>query len=167
MKKSAKNDERIRKIFVDLRKAGKTIVATNGCFDVLHVGHSRYLSKSKELGDILVVGINSDSSVRRLKGASRPINNQYDRAELLLALDGVDYVVIFEEDDASGFLELVKPHIYTKGGDYDLSSLPEAGTATALGTKIVLVELVEGKSTTMTIKSLADGTSQAGSKQSK
>ncbi len=148
------NKEEAARLFADLRSAGKTIVATNGCFDILHVGHSRYLSKSRELGDLLVVGLNSDSGVRRLKGASRPLNNEQDRAELLLALNSVDFVVIFEEDDASEFLKLVKPHIYTKGGDYDLSTLPEASTATALGTKIVLVELIEGKSSTNIIKQI-------------
>ena len=139
-----------KKFFADLQ--AKTIVATNGCFDILHVGHSRYLSQSRSLGDLLVVGLNSDLSVRRLKGLARPINNQDDRAELLLALTAVDYVVIFDEDDASNFLEAVKPQIYTKGGDYDLDSLPEAKTAKALGTKIVLVELVAGKSTSSTVE---------------
>ncbi len=153
MKKLLNKEEALR-LFADLRAAGKTIVATNGCFDVLHVGHSRYLAKSRELGDCLVVGLNSDSGVRRLKGASRPINNELDRTELLLALSAVDFVVIFEEDDASEFLKLVKPHIYTKGGDYDLSTLPEASTARALGTKIVLVELIEGKSSTNIINQI-------------
>ncbi len=154
MKKLVKQEE-ATKLFAELRAAGKTIVATNGCFDILHVGHSRYLAKSRQLGDVLVVGLNSDTSVRKLKGASRPINSEEDRAELLLALTPVDYVVIFEQEDAAEFLKLVQPQIYTKGGDYDLETLPEARTAKAIGTKIVLVELVAGKSTSNIIKQIS------------
>jgi glycerol-3-phosphate cytidylyltransferase len=153
MKKILTIDE-AKKVFAELK--AKTIVATNGCFDILHIGHSRYLSQSRALGDLLVVGLNSDTSVTKLKGPTRPINSQDDRAELLLALRAVDYVVIFSEDDASKFLEAVKPQIYTKGGDYDLETLPEAKTAKALGTKIVLVELVPDKSTSSTVKRIND-----------
>ena len=106
-----------------LQAQGKKIVATNGCFDILHVGHLRYLEASKALGDVLVVGLNSDKSVKRLKGESRPINNQDDRAEMLLALKPVDFVVIFDEDTAEEFLKSIKPSIYTKGGDYSPSEL--------------------------------------------
>ncbi len=131
-----------------LKAEGKTLVATNGCFDILHIGHSRYLSQSKALADILIVGLNSDTSVRKLKGNTRPIHSQEDRAELLLALRAVDYVVIFEEDDASEFLKAVKPDIYTKGGDYSIEALPEAELAKSLGTNIVLVDKINTRSTT-------------------
>jgi len=148
------DNNKAQEFFSGLRASGKTIVATNGCFDILHVGHLRYLAESRRHGDLLVVGLNSDASVRRLKGSTRPINSEHDRAELLMALRVVDYVVIFAEDDASEFLKLVQPQIYTKGGDYDLASLPEASTARAIGTKIILVPLVEGKSSTNTIKKI-------------
>jgi glycerol-3-phosphate cytidylyltransferase len=139
------------------RQAGKRIVATNGCFDILHIGHLRYLEESKKLGDILVVGLNSDTSVKSLKGASRPINNQADRAELLLGLKPVDYVIIFEETNACNFLKDVQAQIYTKGGDYqpdDLKNWPEYQTALELGCKIEIINLVEGKSSSKTINQI-------------
>jgi len=141
------------------RQAGKRIIATNGCFDVLHVGHLRYLQESKNLGDILVVGLNSDSSVKALKGSSRPINSQLDRAELLLGLKPVDFVIIFEETDACNFLNKVKPDVYTKGGDYspeELKKWPEYKTAQQLGCKIEIISLIEGKSSTQTINKIND-----------
>lgn len=141
--------------FDELKAQGKTIVATNGCFDVLHVGHLRYLEESKNLGDILVVGLNSDTSVKGLKGPSRPINNESDRQELLLGLKPVDHVIIFEESTAVNFLEQVKPDIYTKGGDYskdEIENWPEYLTAQKLDCKIVLVDFVEGKSSTKIIE---------------
>jgi rfaE bifunctional protein nucleotidyltransferase chain/domain len=135
--------------------SGKTVIATNGCFDILHVGHLRYLQKSKAMGDLLVVGVNSDSSVKQLKGKDRPINSEDDRAELLAALEPVDYVVIFDELDASNFLREVKPDIYTKGGDYKPTKLPEYSTIVEeLGAKIEIIDLVEGKSTTATVTKL-------------
>lgn len=150
--------EQISKISAELKSQGKNIVATNGCFDVLHIGHSRYLQKSKELADVLILGLNSDSSVKALKGESRPINNQADRAELLLALEAVDYVVIFEEENACNFLNACKPDFYTKGGDYKQSELenwPEYQIAQKLDCKIVLIDFVEGKSSTKTIKTIS------------
>jgi D-glycero-beta-D-manno-heptose 1-phosphate adenylyltransferase len=135
----------------------KRIIATNGCFDILHVGHIRYLEKSKLLGDILVVGLNSDESVKRLKGKDRPINSQEDRAEMLLALKSVDYVVIFEEDTAVEFLKLIKPSIYTKGGDYspsDLKNWPEYHAACEIACKIELISFVDGKSSTNIINQI-------------
>jgi len=141
------------------RQAGQRIIATNGCFDILHIGHLRYLEKSKKLGDLLVVGINSDLSVKALKGPSRPINNQADRAELLLGLKPVDFVIIFEETDACNFLKQVKPDVYTKGGDYspdELKNWPEYKTAQLLGCKIEIISLIEGKSSTQTINKIND-----------
>ncbi len=139
----------------EAKASGKRIIATNGCFDILHVGHLRYLEQSKALGDLLIVGINSDSSVRKLKGKDRPINSESDRAELLAALKPVDYVVIFDELDASNFLREVKPDTYTKGGDYNPSDLPEYSAVQEIGAKIEIIDLVEGKSTTAMVSKLA------------
>src|SRR3954471_18565886 len=101
-----------------LRSAGQKIVATNGCFDLLHVGHVRYLQAARALGDLLVVGLNSDTSVRGYKGPSRPLISADERAELLAALACVDYIVIFDEPTATGLVEALAPDVYVKGGDY-------------------------------------------------
>ena len=101
-------------IIENLKKQGKRTVFTNGCFDILHIGHVRYLKESAKFGDIMIIGLNSDTSVKRLKGKSRPINNESDRAELLSELGFVDYVVIFEQDTPANLLEEIKPDIYTK-----------------------------------------------------
>src|SRR5713226_5721837 len=103
----------------ELRNAGKTLVATNGCFDLLHVGHVRYLQAARALGDVLVVGLNGDESVRELKGAGRPLNNERERAEVLAALECVDIVTIFPEVRATRFIEAAQPAVYVKGGDYN------------------------------------------------
>ena len=142
-----------------LKQEGKKIIATNGCFDILHVGHLRYLEKSKELGDVLVVGLNSDTSVKRLKGDERPINSQCDRAEMLLGLKPVDYVVIFDEDTACDFLRKVEPDVYTKGGDYspeELENWPEYAVAQEIACKIELIDFVDGKSSTKIINKISN-----------
>lgn len=144
----------IAELASNLRAYGKTIVATNGCFDILHIGHLRYLEKSKSFADVLVVGINSDASVRHLKGEGRPINSEQDRAELLLGLKPVDYVVIFDERDASSFLRELKPDVYTKGGDYKPEALPEYSTVQEIKAKIEIVDLVEGKSSSKIIEQI-------------
>ena len=108
-----------------LRSAGKKIVATNGCFDLLHVGHVRYLQAARALGDLLVVGLNGDGSVHELKGAGRPITTQSDRAEILAALESVDLVTVFPEIRATNFLTTVRPAVYVKGGDYTPRTLDE------------------------------------------
>lgn len=157
--KNYRDQESIRAILQQAKKSGKTIVATNGCFDLLHVGHLRNLEASKNLGDILVVGLNSDTSVQALKGSGRPINNESDRAELLLGLKPVDHVVIFDELNACTFLKLVEPDIYTKGGDYtssDLQKWPEYRIAQELNCRIEIIKLVEGKSSTKLIANLVD-----------
>ena len=112
----------------EIRATGKKLVATNGCFDVLHVGHVRYLQAARAIGDVLIVGINGDASTRQLKGAGRPINNENDRAEVVAALAAVDLVTIFPEVRATHFLELARPAIYVKGGDYTIDSLNESET---------------------------------------
>ena len=133
---------------------GKKIVFTNGCFDILHTGHAKYLKESKKYGDILIVGLNSDTSVKKLKGENRPINNETDRALLLDELKSVDYVVIFEQDSSVELLNIIKPDIYTKGADYTLNTLPEAQTVIKNGGEVKFINLVEGKSTTNVVKNI-------------
>ncbi|MBR5303780.1 MAG: D-glycero-beta-D-manno-heptose 1-phosphate adenylyltransferase [Candidatus Gastranaerophilales bacterium] len=142
------------KLALKLKKQGKTSVFTNGCFDILHVGHVRYLKESARYGDVLIVGLNSDTSVKRLKGESRPINNESDRAELLSELGFVDYVVIFDEDTPEALLDEIKPNIYTKGADYTLETLPEAKIVIKNGGCVEFIDLVAGKSTTNVIKKI-------------
>ena len=131
---------------------GKTFVATNGCFDILHVGHVRYLQKTKELANYSIVMLNSDKSVKMIKGEDRPINNEQDRAELLSALSCVDYVVLFEEKSPAALLEAIKPDIYTKGADYTLETLPERDIVIRNNIKVEFIDFVAGKSTTNVIK---------------
>jgi rfaE bifunctional protein nucleotidyltransferase chain/domain len=132
-----------------LRAAGKKIVATNGCFDLLHVGHVRYLNAARALGDALIVGINGDQSVRELKGAGRPINSENDRAEIVAALSCVDLATIFPEMRAARFLELAAPDVYVKGGDYNQESLnaEERQVLQKIGAKIDIVPFEPGYST--------------------
>ncbi len=136
------------------QKEGKTFVATNGCFDILHVGHVRYLEKTKSLADFSIVMLNSDKSVKLIKGDSRPINNESDRAEILTALKCVDYVVLFEEKSPASLLEKIKPDIYTKGADYTIETLPEREIVERNGIKVEFIEFVQGKSTTNIIKKI-------------
>jgi rfaE bifunctional protein nucleotidyltransferase chain/domain len=136
------------------KEAGELIVFTNGCFDILHVGHIRYLRKAASLGDRLVLALNSDSSVKKLKGKARPFVPEAERLEMLAALEMVDYLILFSEIDASQLLEELKPQIYVKGGDYRIEDLPEAETVYNYGGKIVLVTEIKGKSTTNIIKKI-------------
>lgn len=140
--------------FCENLRRNKKVVFTNGCFDIIHAGHVRYLTAAKNFGDVLIVGLNSDNSVRKLKGASRPINNQADRAEVLLALKPVDYVIIFDELTAENLIAKVKPDIYVKGGDYTLETLPEAKIVQSYGGRVEFVNLVAGKSTSNIIKKI-------------
>lgn len=132
---------------VSLRAQRKRIVSTNGCFDLLHVGHVRILEAAKKLGDVLIVGINSDDSVRRLKGPARPITNESDRAEILTSLTCVDYVTIFDEDTPVEFLKLVRPDIHVKGSDYDSLELAETPVVESFGGQVKILELVPDRST--------------------
>lgn len=147
MGKTVKLNE-LLEIVKNLKQENKKIVTTNGCFDILHVGHVRYLQKAKELGDILIVGVNTDSSVKKLKGPTRPINNENDRAEVLAALGCVDFTVLFSEDTPVKLLSEIKPDVHTKGGDYDVNNLPEAKVVQDNGGKLVFIDFVDGKSTT-------------------
>ena len=133
------------------QKEGKTFAATNGCFDILHVGHIRYLQKTKEKADYSIVMLNSDKSVKMLKGEARPINNENDRAEILSSLNSVDYVVLFEEKSPAELLEKIKPDIYTKGADYTMETLPERDIVEKNNIKVEFIEFVDGKSTTNVI----------------
>jgi glycerol-3-phosphate cytidylyltransferase len=138
-----------------LRGEGKKIVTTNGCFDILHIGHTRFLERAKELGDVLIVGINTDASVRRLKGSSRPINSQHDRAEVVAALRSVDYVTLFDEDTPVEYLSEVKPHVHAKGADYKPSDLAETPVVESFGGKVHIIELIPDKSTTRIVNKLS------------
>lgn len=146
--------EDIRKIVKNLQSNGKTVVTTNGCFDVLHVGHVRYLSKTKSFANYSIVLLNSDKSVKLIKGEGRPINNENDRAEILCALSSVDYVVLFDEKSPKDLLDEIKPDVHTKGADYNLQNLPEADVILKNGGKIEFISFVEGKSTTKTIEAM-------------
>jgi rfaE bifunctional protein nucleotidyltransferase chain/domain len=140
----------------EFRAAGKRLVATNGCFDLLHVGHVRYLEAARALGDALAVGVNSDQSARELKGPGRPLNNERDRAEVLAALEDVDLVVIFPELRATRFIEAVAPAIYVKGGDYTLETLniEERGALQKVGADIRIIPFEKGYSTTRLLEKL-------------
>ena len=139
-----------------LREAGRKIVATNGCFDILHVGHVRYLETARALGDALVVAINADDSVRRLKGTGRPINNENDRAEVIAALSCVDLVTIFPEVRATQILESIAPAIYAKGGDYRVETLDpeERQVLQKIGAEIRIVPFTAGYSTSQLLQKL-------------
>lgn len=141
-------NERIAEFAAALREGGARVVFTNGCFDILHAGHVRYLAAARALGDVLILGLNSDASVRRLKGETRPVNSEADRAEVVGALKSVDYVVIFGEDTAEDLIAKVQPAVYAKGGDYTLETLPEARIVERYGGEVAFIPLVEGKSTT-------------------
>ncbi len=146
--------ENIAEFVRNLQKSGKTVAATNGCFDILHVGHVRYLQKTKSFADYSIVLLNSDKSVRLIKGEGRPINNENDRAEILCALSCVDYVVLFDEASPRDILDEIKPDVYTKGADYSLETLPEADIMKKNGTRVEFIEFVPGKSTTNTISKI-------------
>lgn len=150
MEKLIDNTE-LQEVVKKLKNDNKKIVVTNGCFDILHAGHVRYLKESKKYGDVLIVGLNSDSSVKALKGPERPINNEMDRAEVLSGLESVDYVVLFSEKSPVKLLDTIKPDIYTKGADYTVETLPEADIVMKNGGEIKFIKLVEGKSTTKII----------------
>lgn len=129
------------------RELGRTIVFTNGCFDLLHIGHARYLAEARSYGDMLVVGLNSDESVRRLKGPRRPLIPEHERSEMLAHLAAVDYVSLFSETTADEIIRVVQPHVYVKGGDVDPARVPELPTVLACGGRIVVAQYVAEHST--------------------
>ena len=138
----------------EMENSGRQLVFTNGCFDLLHAGHVRYLQQARQLGHALAVGLNNDDSVRGLKGEGRPLNPEDDRAEVLAALGCVDYVVIFEGKRATNLLQAVRPHLYAKGGDYTPDSLDkdERQVLDAAGSEIRILPLVPGRSTTAVVQ---------------
>ncbi|WP_018249211.1 D-glycero-beta-D-manno-heptose 1-phosphate adenylyltransferase [Orenia marismortui] len=146
--------EELNKILKQNRKQDETIVFTNGCFDILHVGHTRYLTEARSKGDVLIVGLNNDSSVKALKGEKRPIVPEKERAEMLANLEVVDYVTIFSETTAKSTINILQPDIYVKGGDYKIEDLPEAEVVAKYGGKIELVSEVKGASTTNIVKQI-------------
>ena len=148
------SQEEIIRIVKDGRKDGKTFVATNGCFDILHVGHVRYLQKTKSFADYSIVMLNTDSSVKMIKGDLRPINNENDRAEILTSLSCVDYVVLFNEKSPGSLLEKIRPDVYTKGADYTIENLPERDIVLKNDIKVEFIEFVQGKSTTNIINKI-------------
>jgi len=154
MKTKAENKIYTRDSLVGIIK-NKKIVFTNGCFDVLHVGHAKYLAEAKSLGEILVVALNDDSSVKRLKGETRPINKIDDRMLLLAHLECVDYVVSFSEDTAINTVKMFLPHIYVKGGDVILENIPEKRVVDEYGGSIIILSHSEGYSSTVTIKKIS------------
>ncbi len=138
--------------------SGRRLVFTNGCFDLLHVGHVRYLQAARDLGDALLVAVNSDVSVRALKGPSRPVNAQDDRAEVLAALGCVDFVTVFETERVTELVREIRPQVYAKGGDYTVATMnPEEHAALRdAATEIHILQLVPGKSTTGTIERMKE-----------
>lgn len=124
------------------------IVSTNGCFDILHVGHLRYLQAARSYGDLLVLALNSDASVQGLKGPERPIVPEMDRAELLAGLSCIDYVVLFDEPTPANLLQVIRPDIHVKGAQYTMETLPEGELLQSMGTQLKLVEMVENRSST-------------------
>ena len=147
-----KTFDEIKTLSSKLHNQGKKIVFTNGCFDILHVGHVKYLEVAKSYGDVLILGLNADSSVKKLKGPTRPINTQDDRAYILASLESVDYVVIFEEETPYELIKLIKPHVLVKGGDYEGKEV----VGQDIADELKLVQFVDGKSTTNTIKRIQE-----------
>ena len=158
MKSKVVTVEELATIAGELRAAGKRLVVTNGCFDLLHVGHVRYLEAARALGDALAVGVNGDASVRAVKGESRPLNKEKDRAEVLSALECVSYAAIFPEVRATNLLEQVRPAIYAKGGDYKPETLDaeERAALAEIGTEIRIISFETGYSTSELVKRIGN-----------
>jgi len=154
MRDKIEKREDLQRIIRDLKVKGKRIVFTNGCFDLLHIGHVRYLEEAKSLGDILVVGVNSDASVRSLKGPNRPILPEEERAEILSGLGCVDYVTIFDEPTPSNLISLLLPHILVKGGDWAKEATVGWETVEGAGGEVVILPFVEGSSTSQLIETI-------------
>jgi len=137
-----------------LKRRKKKIVFTNGVFDIIHFGHIDYLQKAKALGDILVVGLNTDSSVKKFKAKDRPVQNQNDRAKILTALEAVDYVIMFSEETPERLIKLVKPEVLVKGADYKISEIVGADFVNSYGGTVKRIRLAKGRSTTAIIKKI-------------
>lgn len=142
-------------VCVELRQSGKSIVFTNGCFDIIHAGHVTYLAQAKRLGDILIIGMNSDSSVKILKGEGRPVNNENDRAAVLDSLRSVDFVTIFSDETPAELIAELKPNILVKGGDYTPEQIAGADFVTKSGGEVIIIPFLDGKSTTNIIRKIS------------
>ena len=157
MASGIKTAKSITQVAKKLKKAGEKIVFTNGCFDILHYGHVKYLEKCRSLGDLLVVGLNSDSSLRRLKGKNRPVTGQNQRAAILLALRCVDYVVIFKESTPKKLIENILPNVLAKGGDWKKKDIVGASSVEKAGGRVVSVSFVKGYSTSKILRRIKNG----------
>lgn len=154
MKEKIKEREDLHRIVEGLKAEGKRIVFTNGCFDLLHVGHVRYLEQARALGDILIVGINGDLSVRGLKGPLRPILPIEERSEILSGLGCIDYITVFDEPTPLELVTLLKPHVLVKGGDWTKDEMVGGKVVESLGGKVVVLPFVEGSSTSNLIEAI-------------
>ena len=148
MDSKIQNGDSVRPLLEKIKSEKKTIVFTNGCFDILHPGHVYYLNHAKNMGDCLVVGLNTDASVKRIKGPKRPLVCEKDRACVLASLTSVDYVVFFDDDTPQKLIELVRPDILVKGGDYRKNEIVGADTVEAYGGKVATIDFLDGFSTT-------------------
>lgn len=146
----------LQQLMTQLPKPDRRVVFTNGCFDLLHVGHLRTLQWARDQGDLLIVAVNSDSSVRKLKGPSRPLTPEQERAELLAGFACVDYVILFDEDTPIELLQQIQPDVHVKGGDYRPDQLPESAVIAAYGGKVLVTPLIEGRSTSNLEKKLRE-----------
>ena len=148
MKSKVKTQDELRDIIAELRQAGKKVVFTNGCFDIIHTGHVRYLKLARSYGDVLVVAVNSDDSVRTIKGEKRPIMSQSERAEVVAALGMVDYVTVFDEPDPHRLIAELVPDVLVKGGDWDVKNIVGREIVETGGGKVHSLPFIEGASTT-------------------
>lgn len=156
--------DELSKICIDFKKEGKRVVFTNGCFDLLHPGHLHYLMDARRLGDLLIVGVNSDESIRKIKGENRPLTPQQDRLEMLAGLECVDFVTLFDETDPYRLISLLKPNVLVKGGDWGVDRIVGKDLVEKEGGKVVSVPLTPGYSTTRLIERIL---SRYGSKSSR
>ena len=154
MKQKVKARRELLRIINDLKAEGKRIVFTNGCFDLLHIGHIRYLEKAKALGDVLVVGVNSDASVRKLKGPKRPILPEAERAEILSGLGCVDYITLFDEMDPLKLIASLRPNVLVKGGDWTKEQTVGKEVVERSGGEVVIIPFVKGASTSSLIETI-------------
>lgn len=154
LKKKIKNLNALKKIILKLKKKGKKIVFTNGCFDLLHYGHVKYLEDAKRKGDVLIVAVNSDASLKKIKGNKRPIVNQKDRLSLIAALESVDYVVLFNKETPLEVIKELRPDILVKGADWDKKQIVGTDFVSGYGGRVSTVKLIKGRSTTNLIKKI-------------
>ncbi len=156
MNSKLKTWEEIKKISLELKRKSEKIVFTNGCFDILHAGHIKYLTEAKALGNILILGLNSDASVKRLKGNDRPINNEQDRSVVLSALCSVSYIVIFNENTPYELIDIIKPDILVKGGDWKPEDIVGSDIVNTYNGVVKSLSFIEGKSTTDIVNKLKE-----------